>query len=55
LEVESQFLPVKHKIGVLNVLKDQKDEKSIFANSSFSDDFQEFITFLGTLSGFRSI
>jgi len=48
LEVESQFLPIKHKMGVLSVQKDQGEEKAVFANAIISEDFQEFLSFLGT-------
>jgi RAP1 GTPase activating protein 1 len=46
-ELELQFIPARHKMGILSIQKDQSDEKDIFANNMISDDFQEFLTFLG--------
>lgn len=48
LELETQFIPTKHKIGVLSIQKsDHIDEKEVFANNTISEDFQEFLNFLG--------
>ena len=34
LQLEKNFVPTKHKVGVLNVLPGQKNEKDIYSNSA---------------------
>ncbi len=39
LQLEKNFVPTKHKVGVLNVLPGQVDEKDIYLNGIFHSPF----------------
>jgi hypothetical protein len=46
VQLEKNFVPTKHKVGVLNVLAAQKSEKEIYANRTFSSSIPFIFSFL---------
>ena len=47
LALESKFVSTAYKFGVIYCAKGQRTEAEMLNNTTFSDDFQEFLDFLG--------